>query len=68
MLEGCVRPRVARARVCDMSFLVGERRGNAAKWRRDVSLVRNGEGEVGMIETKMVSMAAISVWESLRYL
>ena len=68
MLEGCERPRVARARVCDMSFLVGERRGNAAKWRRDVSLVRNGEGEVGMIETKMVAMAAISVWESVRYL
>lgn len=59
---------MARARVCDMSFLVGERRGNAAKWRRDVSLVRNGEGEVGMIETKMVAMAAISVWESVRYL
>ena len=56
---------MARARVCDMSFLVGERRGNAAKWRRDVSLVRNGEGEVGMIETKMVAMAAISVWESV---
>ena len=62
-----MRPRVARARVCDMSFLVGERRGNAAKWRRDVSLVRNGEDEVVVKETKIVAMAAISVWESVRY-
>lgn len=59
ILEGCVRPRVARARVCDMSFLAGERRGNVAKWKREGNLVRKGEDEDVLKQTKMVAMAAI---------
>jgi len=50
---------VARARVCDMSFLAGERRGNVAKWKREGNLVRKGEDEDVLKQTKMVAMAAI---------
>ena len=62
-----MRPRVARVRVCDMSFLVGERRGNAAKWRREGNLVRKGEDEDALKQTRMLPMAAISV-QTLPYL
>lgn len=50
-----------------MSFLVGERRGNAAKWRREGNLVRKGEDEDALKQTRMLPMAAISV-QTLPYL
>jgi len=42
-----------------MSFLAGERRGNVAKWKREGNLVRKGEDEDVLKQTKMVAMAAI---------